>query len=169
MTGSKDGIAANFGGNNQDFQPTGSLYVKAAGPVTGTNRIGIYADNYGQTGSTTTIMVTKTGVVQGATSGVEAYARNNQNAVSITNDGTIQNLSGLSTDLAIESLGGSTNVVNNGIVTGVVNFNFVDPNNFTNTGTWNTAGGTNTFAGSDTLTNTRPATIVAAASGASSP
>jgi hypothetical protein len=73
----------------------------------------------------------------------------------------IRNLSGLSTDLAIESIGGSTNVVNNGIVTGVVNFNFIDPNNFTNTGTWNTAGGANNFAGSDTLTNTSTGTIVA--------
>jgi hypothetical protein len=101
--------------------------------------------------------------------GVTALSFHENAPISITNDGTIQNLSGASSDLAIRSYGGPATIINNGTITGVVNLLNPDSNSFTNNGIWNTAGGTNPFGGSDTLTNTSTGVINAANSGATSP
>jgi outer membrane autotransporter protein len=168
VTGSQNGVYAKLGGYGQFTSPTGALSITAAGPVTGTGGAGVYAENSGLSGSTTTITVTSTGFVQGKSAGV--YADSTYGApIAITNDGVIQNLSGASFDVAIAASGGPTTIINNGVITGVVNLSYPGANVMTNNGTWNTAGGTNTFGGSDTLTNASTGTIFAAASGAVSP
>ena len=90
--------------------------------MTGLAGSGIYAINFGQTGSTTSITVTKTGFVQGKVAGVTAYSLYNSAPISITNFGKIQNLSGASSDLAIRAYGGPITVINNGTITGTVDF-----------------------------------------------
>ena len=185
VTGSRYGVFAIFGGYGQEGQASGVLSITANGPVTGMTGSGIRAVNYGQSpydepGSSTSITVTKNGFVQGKVAGITAISKYNQAPITITNNGTVQNLSGLSTDLAIRAYGGPTTVINNGTITGVVDFRpgtptptarpIPDPD-MINNGIWNTAGGTNNFSGggSDTLTNTATGVINAANSGAASP
>ena len=177
VTGAQHGIFASFG-ETDSREPTGALSITAGGSVTGLTGSGIYAVNFGQTGSSTSITVTKTGFVQGKFAGVTAYSLYNSAPISITNFGKIQNLSGASSDLAIRAYGGPITVINNGTITGTVDFlpstptppptptatpAAVDPS-VINNGVWNTAGGTNQFpgSGSDTVTNSSTGVINAA-------
>jgi hypothetical protein len=153
VTGAQHGIFASFG-ETDSREPTGALSITAGGSVTGLTGSGIYAANFGLTGSSTSITVTKTGFVQGKVAGVTAYSFYNSAPISITNFGKIQNLSGVSSDLAIRAYGGPITVINNGTVTGVVDFlpskptppptptatSIPDPS-VINNGIWNTAGG----------------------------
>ncbi len=111
VTGSQYGVFAIFGGYGQEGQASGVLSITANGPVTGMTGSGIRAVNYGQSpydepGSSTSITVTKNGFVQGKVAGITAISKYNQAPITITNNGTVQNLSGLSTDLAIRAYGG---------------------------------------------------------------
>jgi autotransporter family porin len=119
VTGAQHGIFASFGETDSN-EPTGALSITAGGSVTGLTGSGIYAANFGLTGSSTSITVTKTGFVQGKVAGVTAYSLYNGAPISITNFGKIQNLSGVSSDLAIRAYGGPITVINNGTITGVV-------------------------------------------------
>jgi hypothetical protein len=121
VTGAQHGIFASFG-ETDSREPTGALSITAGGSVTGLTGSGIYAANFGLTGSSTSITVTKTGFVQGKVAGVTAYSLYNGAPISITNFGKIQNLSGVSSDLAIRAYGGPITVINNGTITGVVDF-----------------------------------------------
>ena len=144
VTGSVNGVYAKLGAYGQATPPVGALSITAAGSVIGTTGAGIYALNFGQSGSTTSITVTSTGSVQGRTAGVLAYSKYGA-PLAITNNGTIQNLSGASTDVAIAATGGPATIVNNATITGVANISGPATSAMTNNGTWNTAGGTNTF------------------------
>jgi outer membrane autotransporter protein len=105
-----DGIDAwNYG--------TGITTITAAGSVTGTGDVGIYAKTLLASGPVS-VQVDPTGLVQGAAGGVWLDAAS---ASTITNAGTIQNLSGLAADLAITSTSGPTTLTNTGVLTGVVN------------------------------------------------
>ncbi len=168
VTGATHGVYAKLGAYGEATPPVGALSITAAGTVTGTAGAGIYALNFGQAGSTTSITVTSTGLVQGRIAGVFAYSKYGA-PIAVTNNGVIQNLSGASTDLAIATSGGPVTIVNNGTITGVVNVSAPAVSAMTNNGTWNVAGGTNAFGGSDILTNAGGGAIVAAASGAASP
>ncbi len=177
VTGARHGIFASLGETDSD-EPTGTLSITAGGSVKGLTGSGIYAVNFGYPGSSTSITVTKSGFVQGKFAGVTAYSFYNSAPITITNNGTIQNLSGASSDLAIKADGGPITVINNGTITGVVDFRPGTPTptpppdpDMINNGIWNTAGGTNNFSGggSDTLTNTATGVINAANSGASGP
>ena len=165
VTGSVNGVYAKLGAYGQAAAPVGALSITAAGSVTGTTGAGIYALNFGQAGSTTSITVTSTGFVQGRIAGVLAYSKYGA-PIAITNNGVIQNLSGASTDVAIATNGGPATIVNNGAITGEVNISGPVASAMTNNGTWNVTGGTNAFGGADTLTNAASGKIVAAASGA---
>jgi outer membrane autotransporter protein len=157
VKGGANGIAAANSG-------AAALNITANGTVTGTSGHGISAAATGS--GAIAVGVGATGLVQGGTDGV--YASSASSSIGITNAGTIQNLSGLSTALAIASVGGPTSISNAGLVTGTVNLGN-QGSSFTNTGTWDTAGGTNNF-GTDTADNSvdneAGATIVAAARGA---
>jgi len=147
----------------------GAISVTAGGTATGMTGDGIYTNAAG-TGSTT-IAVLSTALVQGKVEGVKAVAPGGQ-SISITNQGTIQNLTGLSSDLAITTVAGSTAIVNSGLVLGTVNLGNQGGNTFDNKngGIWSTAGGTNEFdPGPNSITNEAGATIVAANAGATAP
>ena len=155
VTGGLHGIYASLGTgeNEEDDEPKGTLSITAGAPVKGLTGSGIYAKNYGY--GSTSITVTKSGFVQGKFAGVTAYSFLYSAPITITNNGTIQNLSGLSRDLAIRAYsayGGSVTVINNGTITGTVDFlpaspptltppaSVTDPAVVVNNGIWNTAG-----------------------------
>jgi len=151
-----------------DYGP-GAISVTAGGKVTGLAGDGIYTNAAG-TGSTT-IAVLSTALLQGKVEGVKAVARGGQ-PISITNQGTIQNLTGLSSDLAITTVAGSTAIVNSGLVQGTVILGNQGGNTFDNQngGIWSTAGGTNEFdPGPNSITNEAGGVIVAANAGATAP
>lgn len=124
---------------------SGDVSITARGTVTSSTAAGIYVGN-SASGSTTGIIVTSGALVEGAYAGI-----NVQNDPVIVNYGTIQNLDGLSTSLAINVSGDATEVDNHGLVTGVLALEDADDtfNNYSD-GTWNTAGGTNDFGGAGT-------------------
>jgi outer membrane autotransporter protein len=92
-------------------------------------------------------IIDTSGLVLGRVAGVSLSGGASQ----LDNAGTIRNLSGLSSDLAIEGNGGATAISNTNLVTGTVDLGAFG-NSFTNSGIWNTANGTNSF-GALTLGN----------------
>jgi autotransporter family porin len=162
VTGHLNGILALNRGN-------GTLMVTANGTVTGTTGNGIFTKNY-STNYGASITVSSGATVKGFSQGV--YAFSGSQPIGLTNNGTIQNLSGSTSGLAIRANGGVTTITNNNTITGELQIVAAGPNSFTNggtgAGTWNTTG-ESTFGGSDTVTNSANGTIVAANSGASTP
>lgn len=75
--------------------------------------------------------------------------------------GVLQNMSGLSTDLAVTTQGGPTTLTNAGTLIGVLRLGAGTDNAIFNLGLWNTAGGASDFGGSATLTNNAGGTILA--------
>lgn len=109
--------------------------------------------------------VTVNGVVHGGTRGVEAFADGNQR-VSIFNNGTIRNSSGLGASRAIGASGGLVGIANAGTLTGIVEI-AGDQSLMLNAGTWQSIGGTSLFATiDDTLFNTIGTIVAGVAPGA---
>jgi outer membrane autotransporter protein len=75
--------------------------------------------------------------------------------------GILQNVSGLSTDLAVMTQSGPTALTNAGTLTGVLQLAGGAANEIFNQGMWHTAGGSSDFGGSATLTNMAGGTILA--------
>ncbi|CAM5771719.1 hypothetical protein LMIY3S_03603 [Labrys miyagiensis] len=130
------------------------------------SRYGISTENAGM-GATS---ITTTGVVEGGTAGIYAQS-DSEEAIGISNSGTVRNASGASSDLAIDTSGGTTSISNSGLVKGTVALSD-QGNSFDNLsgGVWNTAGGTNEFGtdlADNVLTNEAGGTIIAAEAGAS--
>ena len=175
VTGGKIGISAqNFG--------AGATSVTATGPVTGIIDTGIYAfngtgatsltvtaaaaagalhgistSNFG-TGPTT---ITTSGVVEGGTSAI--FAGSGGQPIAINTNGLTRNVSGLPTDVAIETMGGPVTLTNGGTLVGRVKFD-AGAHAMANNGTWSAAGGTSQFGGGS-LVNAAGGTILAAAGG----
>lgn len=161
-----------MGGNRA---PAGMPAANAGGPAASPAQpllAGILVADGGTSASAArTITVNAGGVVQGATMGI-AVESSGSSFTTIDNSGTIRNLSGLSSRLAIQG----TDVANLGVVgdarLAIANKNLITgtlqlgqfADTFTNSGTWNTTGGSNDFGdGVDTLTNS--GTVTAAGSG----
>ncbi|MFN3932100.1 MAG: autotransporter domain-containing protein [Brevundimonas sp.] len=92
------------------------------------------------------VEITTRGVVEGGVQGIEAYSENRE--VTIVNEGTVRNASGLAPDRAISAVGESVGIYNNNLLVGEVAV-LADASLLLNTGAWQTAGGTSTFAGGD--------------------
>jgi uncharacterized protein YhjY with autotransporter beta-barrel domain len=128
----------------------GNISVIARANVIGGNGDGIQTTSAGA--GTTTINLLA-GTTRGGTSGITATAM--RGPIQIDNSATIQNLSGLASDLAVATSGaGDATLTNNAAaaVTGTVFMTGVRTNNFINTGVWNTSGAS-TFAGFGSIDN----------------
>ncbi|WP_119388153.1 autotransporter domain-containing protein [Taklimakanibacter lacteus] len=157
VTGGYSGIVAINRGD-------GDIAITANGRVTGKYGDGIYALD-GPEGNDFTITVGVAGLVQGYRSGIRAYSDDDQ-PISITNDGLVRNLSLDSIDLAIKTEGGATHIDNNGVLIGQVLLDSSDAYDdlFDNDGVWDAAGIAGRFSdfgeGVDTFNNNN--TLVAA-------
>ncbi len=112
--------------------------IKATGAVTGTSGAGIKVYSV----TPVTILVTTTGSAKGGTEGI----LDPNGTLTITNQGSISNLSGSATDVAI-SVGNQGIVNNSGAITGVVNLSFESTVNLTGgavNGALNVTGGEGT-------------------------
>ncbi|MFZ5678041.1 MAG: autotransporter outer membrane beta-barrel domain-containing protein [Pseudomonadota bacterium] len=139
----------------------GDLEIVIRGEVTGRETgSGIYSDNIG--GGETRIFVGTTGLVQGYTAGIEAASGDDQ-AISITNYGTVRNLDGMTNSRAIDIGRGPTTIVNNGLILGKIEFDeeFGSGDTVNNNGTWNFARGVSTFGSGDDRLNNRGILIAA--------
>ncbi|WP_279686946.1 autotransporter domain-containing protein [Bradyrhizobium sp. SSUT77] len=124
---------------------TGATSVTANGTITGTAAEGIKATGSGA------VSVAVAGTVTGATRGLSLVG----GTIDVTNSpsGTIRNISGLSSDAAIQATGGSVTLTNGGSIVGTVQFTSA-ATLFTNNGSWNGAGATSDFTGAgSTLVN----------------
>ncbi|WP_162918526.1 autotransporter outer membrane beta-barrel domain-containing protein [Taklimakanibacter deserti] len=133
------------------FTNSGTIDITTgAGAVSATDLNGIEATASGN------VTITTGGDVRGGLAGIDATSALGaiDDAIKITNNGTVANLSGESTALAITTSGGLTAIDNNGTLIGTValaEFN----DRLGNDGLWNTAGGNNDFGdGHDSLANT---------------
>jgi outer membrane autotransporter protein len=128
------GIAATNSG-------LGAISITANGTVTGTTAEGIKATGNGA------VSVAVAGTVTGATRGLTLVG----GTVDVTNSpsGTIRNISGLSSDAAIQATGASVTLTNAGSIVGTVQFAGA-ATLFTNNGSWNGAGATSDFSGAGT-------------------
>ncbi|WP_119388155.1 autotransporter outer membrane beta-barrel domain-containing protein [Taklimakanibacter lacteus] len=141
ITGSENGIHAyNFG----DLD----LEITVNGVVTGQGEYGIDSRNDGN--GDTIIKIGASGLVQGNVAGIFAYSglfAPGGQAISITNDGLVRNVSGESDDRAITARGGPTTIDNNGDLVGAVwTSTYGDVLN--NAGRWFITGSINDFGGS---------------------
>ncbi len=138
ITGGTDGASLSTAGS-------GALKVSNAGLLKGLGGAGLSTQS-----TTGAIAVNSSGTVMGSVAGISLAGGPAQ----IDNAGTVQNLSGASSDLAIKSTG---------LVTGTVVLGDLG-NSFTNPGRWNTSGGTNDFGAGTTnaVVNAASGTIVAA-------
>ena len=137
-----DGIAAgNFGGTDLSISAnnvyggsygiyalqmgSGRLTITTSGTVTGKRWEGITAVNV--YGSATEITVGPDSHVRGETAGIYASSINKQ-PITITVNGTVSNLSGLSTDAAIVTTGGPSTInLNSGsLVTGYILLHYLN-------------------------------------------
>ena len=145
VTGSsaKNGIEAFSAG-------IGNISVIATANVFGGDGNGVQTTSAGT--AKTTIHI-RGGTTEGATSGITAAS--NGGAIQIENTATIQNASGLASDLAVAA-SGSRNVVlaNNAdaVLTGTISMTGTKTNQFANTGIWN-ALSASTFVSSSSITN----------------
>ncbi|CAM5774831.1 hypothetical protein LMIY3S_04719 [Labrys miyagiensis] len=146
-------LAVNYG--------TSTTSIDVSGDVAGMTGHGIGISSMGQAGPVN-VSVQSGGLVEGGMDGIYAFSSKASQTISITNAGTIRNVSNASDDLAIKTTGGPTDIANSGLVTGTVILSALD-DSFSNTGTWNTANGANDFgAGTDHVDNR--GTVIAAAS-----
>jgi len=109
------------------------------------------------------VEITTRGVVQGGDQGIEAFSDIRE--VTIVNEGTVRNASGLSTDRAITASGESVTVENWNLVIGELSIDGV-ASLFRNEATWVAAGGTSTFAGGDDVVFNRLDGVIFAGSAA---
>ncbi|PVZ83979.1 type V secretion protein A [Serratia sp. S1B] len=148
-------------------QTPGTVSVSTTGTVTGTTGYGIYAPLY-YTADLMTVTVSDSSIVQGGTAAIYLDAMFNTSAMQfdINNSGTIRNLSGLSSDLAIQTVDSNiqTTITNQGIIQGTVQLTDVGNRFINNVGaTWDTAGGTNDFgAGVDSNSLVNNGTVITA-------
>ncbi|WP_162913964.1 autotransporter domain-containing protein [Taklimakanibacter lacteus] len=141
ITGIDHGIYARNSG-------AGALDISVQGAVSTVSGIGIEVQNRG--GDATLIKVGAGGIVEGGYSAIFAESDDEQ-AVSITNEGVLRNLSGAADALAIEVNGGAATIENKGALIGTLLLDAFD-DSVTNRGGWITAGAD--FAGgNDTLVN----------------
>ena len=141
------GVVAGTSGNGIDAYngaTATSLTVEAVAVSGGFH--GIHAENRG----TGTISITATGVVQGSDAAISATS--NGHAITITTDDLVQNSSGLTTDLAVETSGGPVNFTNKWVVKGTLKLGAAAGNIVTSR-LWYAAGATSEFGGG-TLINT---------------
>jgi hypothetical protein len=118
---------------------------------------GIYTQNFG----TGTTHITTSWLAQGGIDAIDATSGAGQ---AIALNGTTENAFSRMTDLAVKTTGGTTSLVNNGTLNGVVKLGDLG-NQMTNSGLWLTADDIGNFdAGANTLVNASGDTIVAAAS-----
>ncbi len=155
-TGAGSVISANHRGIMAKDYGTGSVNIFVNGEVTGRDSgSGVYTENFG--GGETNIVIGAAGLVRGVYAGIEASSGSGQ-AISITNFGTVRNMSGAAGDLAIETIDGRTTLVNNGRIIGRVMFGTYD-DVLSNNGSWTVGAGDDedditTFGdGDDTLNN----------------
>lgn len=134
--------------------PDASIKVKAIDVSAGQFAISTFGTN-------TTQIVTD-GLVRGGIAAITASGWFGEPIV-IENRtrGVLQNMSGLSTDLAVTTQGGPTTLTNSGKLTGVLQLASGLANEVFNQGLWNTAGGANDFGGSAILTNAAGGTVLA--------
>ena len=146
-------IAGGTHGASLSTAGAGSIDVTNSGTLQGLGGAGLSTQT--TTGNTT---INSSGLIAGTVAGVSLSGGPAQ----LVNSGTIQNLSGASSDLAIQGTGGATTINNTGLVKGAVLLGDLG-NSFTNAGTWNTSGGTNDFgAGTNAIVNAAGGTILAA-------
>ncbi|WP_090700023.1 MULTISPECIES: autotransporter domain-containing protein [unclassified Beijerinckia] len=125
---------------------TGAISVIANSTVTGTAAAGINATGNGA------VDVQVAGTVTGATRGVNLFG--GAGTITVSSSGAIRNLSGLSTDAAIQATAATMTLTNAGSIVGTVQFTGA-ATQFLNNGSWNSAGGTSDFGGgASTLINT---------------
>jgi outer membrane autotransporter protein len=155
--------ASHSGRGNIDITTTGNIVSGEA------NDYDSYAAIFASHTGRGDISITTAGSVKGSYSAISAYAANG--AIEITNNGSLANLSGESSDLVIfagpshDDSNGSVTITNNGIITGAIvtdtdYYGYYEPNGtsfddtITNNGVWNTENAVNRFgAGTDILTN----------------
>ncbi|WP_320338155.1 autotransporter outer membrane beta-barrel domain-containing protein [Enterobacter asburiae] len=120
---------------------TGALSVITRGAVTGTAEYGIRALNTGNGPVDVTISTGSS--VQGGLAGIDVVSMIQSN---VNNAGTISNLSGQSSDLAIKMAGASSAILNQGVIQGTMLLSD-GGNTLTNAsgGRWDTSGGTINF------------------------
>src|SRR5690606_10054011 len=107
------------------------------------------------------------GLVEGGTAAILA-ASNGVAPIAIDNlaGGTLQNMDGLSTGLAVQTSSGPTALTNAGTLRGVLQFGPGAGNTLVNEGLWDTAGGVSDFGGAAIVTNAAGGAILAGGSGA---
>ena len=157
VQGADDGIDARHARTDGTFQ------IVVNGSVTGTGVYGIKANNRGDT--FTDIKVSGSGLVQGNVAGIFARSSNEQN-IAITNDGIVRNLSGEAGDFAIQTVGGATEIDNNGQLVGRVSTASGFNTRLTNDGVWTTRGWSYFNGGDDIVVN--DGTLIAASDGGNS-
>jgi outer membrane autotransporter protein len=136
---------------------TGNINVTAAGTVTG-GKAGINTD----TGSGATAINVASGFVAGATAGISAMATSSGSiGISVGSAGTVQNISGVFSDLAImTSTAGSATLSNAGAINGTISMGGGGTASISNNGIWNTAGSSN-FGGGGTFNNSGAVNLLA--------
>lgn len=161
--GAQDGIDARNEGTGG-----GALAITVTGTVAGTSGYGIKAINPAN-GTDLTITLEDGAIAEGGTSGIYAEFAGS-GVFGIDNSGTIRNLSGLSSDLALQtSTGVATGVelanMTGGTVVGLLNLSPED-DTFENAGLWENTGNSDFSDGMDVLTNLTGGQIRVANSGA---
>jgi len=175
-TGRRGVLANNLG--------TGATRVVSGGTITGALEEGVFAASAGAggvvvdvndvTGGTLGVRTSNSGsgateidisgTVTGASAAVLATSTANQ-AVRITNSGTIRNTANRSSDLALQANGGQIDVANSGSLLG----RLVLQGNITstvNSGAWNSINGVSQFqGGDDRLSNTASGVITGGVNG----
>ncbi|MDM0058036.1 autotransporter outer membrane beta-barrel domain-containing protein [Variovorax fucosicus] len=146
-------VAGGTHGASLSTAGAGSIDVTNSGALQGLGGAGLSTQT--TTGNTT---INNSGLIAGTAAGVSLSGGPAQ----LENAGTIRNLSGTPSALAIRGTGGATTINNTGLVTGTVLLGDMG-NSFTNAGTWNTSGGTSDFgAGTNAIVNAAGGTIIAA-------
>lgn len=176
-------VVSNGTGISADNEGSSFVYILSSGAVVGAADTGIRAfassNSFGITVEANNVSggvagisaihfgggmvdIQTTGIVEGGDNAIEAFS--DLGDVSILNEGTVRNSSGLSSDLAITSIGVASLIGNQGLLVGAVDVT-ADSSLLVNNADWNSVGGTSTFAGADDwLSNASTATIFGAAS-----
>ncbi|MGP2518184.1 autotransporter outer membrane beta-barrel domain-containing protein [Yersinia sp. 2545 StPb PI] len=119
----------------------GVTSITTTGTVTGRGMQGIQAINTGL--GPVSVEVNTGSTVQGALTGIDV---NSTTPIDITNAGTVRNLSGSASDIAIQTSGAQGTLTNSGLLQGTVQLSDEGNRVINNAGgSWVTAGGTNEF------------------------